>query len=173
MSVQPCGAHKLLAGVALVAEGGVLLVKYRGAPDHQQGWFLPHVLLEHAEHPGSAAQRLPRQQPWYENVIGVEFDPATGTAELGGVHFGIASHSLVHAPAAEPHRLLLSFSTDDIQRDHAALVAKGVEFVRPPEQEPWGGLIATFVDPDGNYLQMMEIPAAPNNDVLAAQHAHV
>jgi predicted enzyme related to lactoylglutathione lyase len=112
-------------------------------------------------------------QAWYEDVIGLKFSPETGTAELGGVHFGIDSHSLVHAPAAEPHRLLLSFNTDDIQRDYAALVAKDVQFVRPPEQEPWGGLIATFVDPDGNYLQMMEIPAVTHSEVLAAQHAHV
>ena len=32
------------------------------------------------------------------------------------------------------------------------LVRAGVEFRRPPEQEPWGGWIATFFDPDGNTI---------------------
>jgi ADP-ribose pyrophosphatase YjhB (NUDIX family) len=62
MSGVPCGVHKLLASVALVADGGVLLVKYQGMPDHQRGWFLPHVLMNHAEHPDAAAERVLSEQ---------------------------------------------------------------------------------------------------------------
>ena len=36
--------------------------------------------------------------------------------------------------------------------------ANGVEFIRPPEQEHWGGWVATFKDPDGNILQMLQFP---------------
>ena len=35
----------------------VLLVKYRDMPDHQSGWFVPHVMLNEKEHPESAAKR--------------------------------------------------------------------------------------------------------------------
>ncbi len=35
----------------------VLLVKYRDMPDHQSGWFVPHVLLNEREHPEDAARR--------------------------------------------------------------------------------------------------------------------
>ncbi|CAN5475874.1 hypothetical protein BH09PLA1_BH09PLA1_10920 [soil metagenome] len=34
-----------------------LLVKYRDMPDHQSGWFVPHVMLNEKEHPGDAAKR--------------------------------------------------------------------------------------------------------------------
>jgi ADP-ribose pyrophosphatase YjhB (NUDIX family) len=75
MSVQPCGVHKLLAGVALVADGGVLLVKYEGMPDHQRGWFLPHVLMNHAEHPQTAVERLLSEQ------LGIDAPAAHGFIE--------------------------------------------------------------------------------------------
>jgi ADP-ribose pyrophosphatase YjhB (NUDIX family) len=54
--------HELLADVTLLAEGGVLLVKYDGMPDHQQGWFLPHDRLGHLEHPDAAVQRVLHEQ---------------------------------------------------------------------------------------------------------------
>jgi ADP-ribose pyrophosphatase YjhB (NUDIX family) len=40
----------------------VLLVKYRDMPDHQSGWFVPHVLLNEKEHPEDAARRTLAQQ---------------------------------------------------------------------------------------------------------------
>jgi hypothetical protein len=33
-----------------------------------------------------------------------------------------------------------------------------VVFSRRPEREAWGGVVATFADPDGNTLQLMELP---------------
>ena len=29
---------------------------------------------------------------------------------------------------------------------------------RAPEREEWGGWVATFADPDGNVLQLMQLP---------------
>jgi predicted enzyme related to lactoylglutathione lyase len=43
----------------------------------------------------------------------------------------------------------LSFHCDDVEKTHAELVAKGVEFVQPPKKESWG-TSAIFKDPDGN-----------------------
>ena len=45
-----------------------------------------------------------------------------------------------------------------VSTPHARLAAAGVTFTRPPELEPWGGRIATFADPDGNTLQLMQLP---------------
>jgi hypothetical protein len=36
------------------------------------------------------------------------------------------------------------------------LEAKGVQFIRTQGKEWWGGTISTFVDPDGNYIQLLE-----------------
>jgi catechol 2,3-dioxygenase-like lactoylglutathione lyase family enzyme len=41
--------------------------------------------------------------------------------------------------------------TDDLMADYDRLLTKGVEFERPPKDEPWG-VDAVFRDPDGNRL---------------------
>jgi predicted enzyme related to lactoylglutathione lyase len=46
----------------------------------------------------------------------------------------------------------------DIHAEHARLSAEGVEFIRQPEREHWGGWVATLKDPDGNVLQLLEFP---------------
>jgi predicted enzyme related to lactoylglutathione lyase len=43
----------------------------------------------------------------------------------------------------------ISFACDDVEKTHAALVERGVEFVQPPKKESWG-TSAVFKDPDGN-----------------------
>lgn len=53
----------------------------------------------------------------------------------------------------------LSFGVDDLVATHAAFVKQGVRFSSPPEQQPWGGWVATLVDPDGNELQLVQFPA--------------
>jgi ADP-ribose pyrophosphatase YjhB (NUDIX family) len=59
-----CEIHKLVADVALVAEGHVLFVKYRDTSsyDGQSGWFLPDDFLAHGEHPDEAARRIATEQ---------------------------------------------------------------------------------------------------------------
>lgn len=52
----------------------------------------------------------------------------------------------------------LSFSVDDIQAQHAALLAAGVVFIEAPERQAWGGWLATFKDPAGNALQLVQYP---------------
>jgi predicted enzyme related to lactoylglutathione lyase len=48
----------------------------------------------------------------------------------------------------------------DIHALHRSLSDEGVEFIRPPEKEGWGGWVATFKDPDGNIVQLLQFPAA-------------
>ena len=45
--------------------------------------------------------------------------------------------------------------TDDLRRDYEQLKAKGVEFVRPPTEEPYG-FAAVFKDDSGNYFSFNE-----------------
>ncbi len=52
----------------------------------------------------------------------------------------------------------LSFAVDDIAADHARLSANGVRFAAAPEQQSWGGWLATFFDPAGNQLQLVQDP---------------
>lgn len=42
-----------------------------------------------------------------------------------------------------------SFATDSVEKTYQELTAKGVEFVEPPQKQPWG-TFAVFKDVDGN-----------------------
>lgn len=52
----------------------------------------------------------------------------------------------------------LSFAVEDIQSRHRELLSAGVEFSGAPEQQSWGGWLATFKDPSGNGLQLVQQP---------------
>jgi len=99
-----CNVHKLVADVALLAEGEVLLVRYADTAkyDGQKGWFLPDDFLAHGEHPEDAARRIVEEQ------AGVEVaSPRLGEIESFG---NGAWHLVFHYVAAldetvqvEPH----------------------------------------------------------------------
>ena len=78
--------------------------------------------------------------------------------EWGGLRLTIAVHDDVGGPARDPLRVMINFAVEDIEAEHARLAQAGVVFTRPPGREPWGGLVATFGDPDGNTLQLLQLP---------------
>jgi len=51
-------------------------------------------------------------------------------------------------------RVFVFLETDDFWRDHDALVARGVVFVRPPSEEPYG-TVAVFEDLYGNLFDLV------------------
>ena len=61
---EGCRLHTLVADVALVADGKVVLVKYRDPEqyDGESGWFLPDDGLAYLEHPQAAAKRILKEQ---------------------------------------------------------------------------------------------------------------
>ena len=74
----------------------------------------------------------------------------------GTTGFLVDGHSATQGQAKEPERVLLTFSVDDAAAEQSRLEAAGVKFVRPATREPWGGLVAAFVDLDGNYCQLVQ-----------------
>ncbi|EDX84965.1 hypothetical protein S7335_2664 [Synechococcus sp. PCC 7335] len=50
----------------------------------------------------------------------------------------------------------LSFTVENISESHNKLTRSEVEFLDPPEKQPWGGTIASFKDPDGNTLTLVQ-----------------
>lgn len=54
----------------------------------------------------------------------------------------------------------LSFTVQDIETKHQELTSRGVHFTGMPEKQFWGGILATFQDPSGNELQIVQRPTA-------------
>jgi len=76
--------------------------------------------------------------------------------EMGETRLGIGIHSEVSGQTREPYRIMLNLSVDEINEAYELLTMKGVQFIRIPEKEHWGGWVATFSDPDGNIIQLMQ-----------------
>ncbi len=78
--------------------------------------------------------------------------------DWGAQRLTVSVHEGVSGAARDPLRLMINLDVDDIHAVAARLSSNGVTFTRPPEQEPWGGWVATFHDPDGNTLQLLQTP---------------
>ena len=96
---------------------------------------------------------------FYKDVVGLTVAEGMGDRafNLGSATLSIDSHSETHGQAAEPHRRWVNFFVDDVQAERERLEAAGVPFIRKEGREYWGGVISTFVDPDGNYGQVIEV----------------
>ena len=103
------------------------------------------------------------QQPaalarFYGDVLGLprrmqSHDPVF---EVAGAYIRILDHSAISGASADPARMQINLFVDDVRAEWRRLSARGVAFVREPQAEPWGGLVATMTDPDGNYVQIIE-----------------
>ena len=74
------------------------------------------------------------------------------------VRFSLGKHSSVSGEAIDPYRIMMNFNVQDIKATTERLKSLGVIFVREPEREHWGGEVATFKDPDGNIIQLLQQP---------------
>lgn len=52
---------------------------------------------------------------------------------------------------------MLGLETDDIEATYRTLTSRGVEFIEPPSQQPWG-IQAIFKDSEGNSFVMTQMP---------------
>ena len=95
---------------------------------------------------------------FYRDVVQLEPVPDAGefAFNIGGAMFIVDGHSETRGEAREPHRYLIDFNVDDLKAEQARLEAQGVTFIRKEGREYWGGVLSTFLDPDGNYCQLLE-----------------
>lgn len=101
---------------------------------------------------------------FYRDTLGLPVHsahPAFVAFQLGAVRLSVGLHSEVRGPAREAGRIMVNLGVGNIRRAHARLREAGVEFLRVPEQEHWGGWVATFRDPDGNIVQLLQVVAEP------------
>lgn len=97
---------------------------------------------------------------FYHDKLGLEIHsvrPNFVAFRCGELRINLGTHSEVFGPSREP-RIMVHLDVGDIHSAYRDLSASGVEFVRKPEHEHWGGWIATIRDPDGNLLQLLQQP---------------
>jgi len=109
----------------------------------------------------TAADRFPAMARFYRETLGLA--PRSDKADFvnfdwSGVRLSVGVHDRVEGTSREPLRLMINLTVTDIRAVHDRLVRAGVVFTRAPEREDWGGWVATFADPDGNVLQLMQLP---------------
>ncbi len=100
-----------------------------------------------------------RMHAFYRDVVGLEPNPDMGDF---GLHLGpgaslvIDGHHDISGRTKEPARVLIDLFVDNVVEAENELKAKGVTFFRSQGREYWGGIISSFEDPDGNYVQVIE-----------------
>ena len=95
---------------------------------------------------------------FYRDVLQLPQIPEIGEGafQAGGAALLVDGHSETHGPTKEPQRVLINFFVEDLAAEQKRLEEQGVRFIRTAGREFWGGVISTFTDPDGNYLQLIE-----------------
>jgi predicted enzyme related to lactoylglutathione lyase len=69
----------------------------------------------------------------------------------------LSIHKQLDGKARDPLRVMVNLAVDGIDGAHRRLTEAGVPCLRPPSPEPWGGRVATYTDPDGNVVQLLEL----------------
>ena len=108
------------------------------------------------------ADRFPAMARFYRDTLGLT--PRSSKSDFinfdwSGVRLSVGVHAGVRGVSREPLRIMLNLTVADIHAVSARLTRAGVAFSREPAREAWGGWVATFADPDGNVLQLMQLPA--------------
>ncbi len=96
-----------------------------------------------------------RLKAWYRDGFQAEVD-GYGNLNLGGFGLVIEQRDDVAAKTAEPGRCILNFAVDDIEAAAAYLRTLDVEWLVHPEDRGVGWF-ATLLDPDGNYVQLIQM----------------
>jgi predicted enzyme related to lactoylglutathione lyase len=112
----------------------------------------------HALKPGSillGSAQPARLNDWYRTTIAPD-QTDDGPIDLGGVLLIIEHRDDVEAKTLEPGRMILNFHAEDFDVVEARLRAAGVDWLGPVADRP-AGRFGTFVDPDGNYLQIIQL----------------
>jgi len=113
-------------------------------------------------------RNLAEAQLFYGSLLGLPLK--AGGAEHGFCVFAPGSTQLVVEPVnqedpEDEQELVgrftgLSVSVPSVAAKYEELRALGVHFTGEPKVQAWGGTLATFRDPAGNELQLVQLPSA-------------
>ena len=105
---------------------------------------------------------------FYRDILGLEVRESESTSnsisfQIDNVYFFlleaegaaemVSSEPLDFSMEGSP-RVLLAAGVEDVDAAYETLSAKGVRFLRPPTDQPWGLRTAYFADPEGNLWEI-------------------
>jgi catechol 2,3-dioxygenase-like lactoylglutathione lyase family enzyme len=102
---------------------------------------------------------LEKAAKFYGETLGLEKKYAYSSYvgfECGGVEIGLIP-KLKKGERVAPNSPSIEFLVEDVEKFYIELKNKGVTFIKELHEEPWGGRQATFTDPDGNTLEIVQI----------------
>jgi catechol 2,3-dioxygenase-like lactoylglutathione lyase family enzyme len=103
---------------------------------------------------------------FYRDTLGLEVtedDPEHVVVHVDNVYFlllevGAAAHMIseqaLELKIESGPSVLLAAGVEDVNAAYEALKARGVTFLRPPTDQPWGLRTAYFADPEGNLWEI-------------------
>lgn len=100
-----------------------------------------------------------RLHRWYTTVLPPDSDDVQGDYRIlgyGGFYLFIDGRHDVQATHPDPARTLINFDVDDASAVVDRMDAAGTTWVAPLEDRE-GSLFATAQDPDGNYVQVIQL----------------
>lgn len=96
-----------------------------------------------------------RLKSWYVDGFQARVD-GYGNLDLGDFGLVIEKRDDVAPKTVEPGRFVINFAVEDIEAAAAHLRSCDVEWLVEPEDRGVGWF-ATLVDPDGNYVQLIQM----------------
>ncbi len=121
-------------------------------------WYLGYVVLFVNDFEGTLA--------FYSEKVGLPVRlRAEGYAEFAveGARFALLSrarlpemvgHGHIGLPAPGSHEASVTILVEEVDRVHRDLTARGVKFLGPPQDRPWGQRTTYFEDPDGHLIEL-------------------
>ncbi|MBB5786034.1 VOC family protein [Jiangella mangrovi] len=110
---------------------------------------------------------------WYAAAVTPADDARVDTYRIlryGDFHLMIDQRDDVGPKNPEPGRIILNFDVDDARAVVARLDEMGATWLSPLEDRD-GSLFATAVDPDGTYVQFIQISAEHRAQLASARDA--
>jgi catechol 2,3-dioxygenase-like lactoylglutathione lyase family enzyme len=98
-----------------------------------------------------------RLRDWYCQVLAPDHT-GEGFIDFGGIGLLIDGRDDVRVRNCEPGRTILNFHVNDARAMEDRLVALDAVWIRELERTDEGYLIGTVLDPDGNYVQIIQAP---------------
>jgi catechol 2,3-dioxygenase-like lactoylglutathione lyase family enzyme len=109
---------------------------------------------------------IKRSRSFYESVLGLEFEHGNDNSasfilgpdallllDNGGADDLLSPTDVEHDTIRGADSVIIT-SVDDVDALYDELIAKGVEFIRTPEDRRWGKRCAHFKDPDGHVWEI-------------------